>query len=75
MYNSQEKCSSLCGYGSHETVGIINLVKTHLDKQGCMTAQAKKDKQSGKHSSLSSFFKEKAAQIAKFPRVTVRAAI
>jgi hypothetical protein len=35
------KCSSLHGYG---TVGIINLVKTHLNKEGCMTAQAKKDK-------------------------------
>jgi hypothetical protein len=44
MYNSREKCSSLCGYRSHGTAGIINLVKTHLDKEGCMTAQAKKDK-------------------------------
>ncbi|KAJ7354195.1 hypothetical protein DFH08DRAFT_804113 [Mycena albidolilacea] len=36
------KCSSLHSY---RTMGIVNLVKTHLDKEGCMTAQAKKDKQ------------------------------
>ncbi|KAJ7825090.1 hypothetical protein B0H14DRAFT_2596753 [Mycena olivaceomarginata] len=40
------KCSSLHGYG---TAGIINLVKTHLDKEWCMTAQAKKDKQPRKN--------------------------
>ncbi|KAJ7803400.1 hypothetical protein B0H14DRAFT_2613343 [Mycena olivaceomarginata] len=36
------KCSS---FHSYRTAGIINLVKTHLDKEGCMTAQAKKEKQ------------------------------
>jgi hypothetical protein len=64
------KCSSLCDYG---TAGIINLVKTHLDKEGCMTAQARKDKQPHRNGSLSSFCKEKAAPIAKFLKPTVRA--
>jgi hypothetical protein len=50
------------GYG---TSGVINLVKTHLDKVGCTEAQAKKDKQPRKNGPLSAFFKEKTALIAK----------
>ncbi|KAJ7862813.1 hypothetical protein B0H14DRAFT_3610853 [Mycena olivaceomarginata] len=53
--------------------GESHLPQTHPNKEGCMKAQAKKDKQPRRNGSLSSFFKEKAAPIAKFLKPTVRA--
>ncbi|KAJ7803664.1 hypothetical protein B0H14DRAFT_2613115 [Mycena olivaceomarginata] len=64
------KCSLRRGYG---TSGVINLVKTHLDKVGCTVAQAKKDQQPRKNGPLSAFFKEKTTPIAKLLKPTVKA--
>ncbi|KAF8146927.1 hypothetical protein K438DRAFT_1836367 [Mycena galopus ATCC 62051] len=50
------KCGALRGYG---TSGVMNLVATHLDKDGCRTEAAKKDKK-GRNSLLTSFFRDKA---------------
>ncbi|KAF8144618.1 hypothetical protein K438DRAFT_2101594 [Mycena galopus ATCC 62051] len=48
----------------------MNLVATHLDKDGCRTEAAKKDKK-GRNSLLTSFFKDKAP-IKTFLKPTVR---
>ncbi|KAJ7720113.1 hypothetical protein B0H16DRAFT_1793815 [Mycena metata] len=63
------KCGALRGYG---TSGVMNLVGTHLNKEGCREAAEKKDKQL-KNGSLKSFFTKKTAPIAKFVKSAVRA--
>ncbi|KAJ7706534.1 hypothetical protein B0H16DRAFT_1439225 [Mycena metata] len=50
----------------------MNLVGTHLNKEGCKEAAEKKDKQL-KNGSLKSFFTKKTAPIAKFVKSAVRA--
>ncbi|KAJ7349582.1 hypothetical protein DFH08DRAFT_996706 [Mycena albidolilacea] len=65
------KCSLRRGYG---TSGVINLVKTHLDKVGCTVAASsgQEGQAASQNGPLSAFFKEKTAPIAKLLKPTVR---
>ncbi|KAJ7744401.1 hypothetical protein B0H16DRAFT_1322187 [Mycena metata] len=57
------KCGALRGYG---TSGVMNLVGTHLNKEGCREAAEKKDKQLKNGT-------KKTAPIAKFVKSAVKA--